>query len=47
MPVYVLGSGTNVLVSDGRVHGLVIRLARKFGYLSVHDGNALVVPVTA
>lgn len=42
VPVYVLGSGTNVLVSDSGVHGLVIRLARKFGYLSVHDGNALV-----
>ena len=37
LPVYILGSGTNVLVSDAGVHGLVIRISQSFGYLSIQD----------
>jgi UDP-N-acetylmuramate dehydrogenase len=38
LPVYILGCGTNVLVSDSGVNGLVIRVAADFAYLSFQDG---------
>ncbi|HHV08322.1 MAG TPA: UDP-N-acetylmuramate dehydrogenase [Firmicutes bacterium] len=40
--VRVLGSGTNVLVSDAGVEGLVIRIGRDFSYLSINNGSARV-----
>ena len=42
LPVYVLGSGTNVLVSDQGVKGLVLRIARNFGYSSIQNGSVRV-----
>lgn len=36
--IYILGCGTNVLVSDSGVDGLVIRIAANFAYLSFQDG---------
>lgn len=42
LPVYVLGSGTNVLVSDQGVNGLVLRIGRDFGYLSLENGSVRV-----
>ena len=41
VPVTVLGVGSNLLVRDGGVKGLVIRLMRGFTGIAV-DGNALV-----
>jgi len=38
LPIYILGCGTNVLVSDSGVDGLVIRVAANFAYLSFQDG---------
>lgn len=38
LPIYILGCGTNVLVSDSGVDGLVIRIAANFAYLSFQDG---------
>ena len=49
-PVFVLGSGTNVLASDRGVHGLVVHLGRGFQFISwtvegdeatVHAGAAV------
>lgn len=42
LSTYVLGSGTNVLVSDEGVDGLVIRISKNFGYLSIQDGSVRV-----
>ena len=41
IPVTVIGVGSNLLVRDGGVPGVVIRLGRGFGGLS-HDGNGRV-----
>ncbi|MGI9463050.1 MAG: UDP-N-acetylmuramate dehydrogenase [Aestuariivirgaceae bacterium] len=38
IPVTVIGVGSNLLVRDGGVPGVVIRLGRGFGRLSVEDG---------
>ncbi len=38
IPVTVIGVGSNLLVRDGGVPGVVIRLGRGFGALSVEDG---------
>jgi UDP-N-acetylmuramate dehydrogenase len=38
VPVYVIGVGSNLLVRDGGVKGVVIRLGRGFGGLVVEDG---------
>ncbi len=38
IPVTVIGVGSNLLVRDGGVPGVVIRLGRGFGQLSVEDG---------
>ena len=40
IPVVVLGKGSNVLVSDDGVRGLVLRLGRSFGWAS-RDGDRL------
>lgn len=41
VPVYVVGVGSNLLVRDGGVPGVVIRLGRGFGDLSVEDGHRI------
>src|SRR5689334_4637115 len=38
IPVYVIGVGSNLLVRDGGVPGVVIRLGRGFGELAVKPG---------
>ncbi len=38
VPVRVIGVGSNMLVRDGGVAGVVIRLGRAFGAVSVEDG---------
>ena len=38
IPVYVIGVGSNLLVRDGGVPGVVIRLGRGFGEISVESG---------
>jgi len=38
IPVYTVGVGSNLLVRDGGVAGVVIRLGRGFGDLAVKDG---------
>ena len=42
VPVTVIGVGSNLLVRDGGVRGVVIRLGKAFGQISV-DGNRLLV----
>ena len=37
IPVYVFGVGSNLLVRDGGVEGVVIRLGRAFGTVTVED----------
>lgn len=39
LPIFVLGGGTNLLVSDRGVHGVVLRLGRSFAWLRWHTGN--------
>ena len=41
MPVFPLGLGSNLLVRDGGVPGVVIRLGRGFGGIEVLDGHRL------
>ncbi len=43
MPWWVLGAGSNVLVGDGGVRGIVIRLAGDFSDVRVRAENGLVV----
>ncbi|MGD9784717.1 MAG: UDP-N-acetylmuramate dehydrogenase [Hyphomicrobiaceae bacterium] len=38
VPVYVIGLGSNLLVRDGGVRGVVIRLGRGFGNIAVESG---------
>jgi UDP-N-acetylmuramate dehydrogenase len=38
IPVHVLGAGSNTLVRDGGVRGVVIKLTPAFGKVSVEDG---------
>jgi UDP-N-acetylmuramate dehydrogenase len=39
VPIYVIGVGSNLLVRDGGVPGIVIRLGRGFGNLAVEEGH--------
>ena len=39
IPVYVIGVGSNLLVRDGGVPGVVIRLGKGFGEIKVEDGH--------
>ena len=39
IPVYVIGVGSNLLVRDGGVPGVVIRLGRGFADITVEEGN--------
>jgi UDP-N-acetylmuramate dehydrogenase len=41
VPVTVIGLGSNLLVRDGGIEGVVIRLGRGFGEISVEDGARL------
>jgi UDP-N-acetylmuramate dehydrogenase len=41
LPVLVIGLGSNLLVRDGGVPGVVIRLGRGFGQVAVEDGCRL------
>lgn len=41
MPLTVIGLGSNLLVRDGGVRGVVIRLGRGFGEIRVEDGHRL------
>lgn len=41
LPRYVIGLGSNLLVRDGGVPGVVIRLGRGFGQITVHDETKL------
>ena len=41
IPVFVIGLGSNLLVRDGGVAGVVIRLGRGFGDIKVEDGHRL------
>ncbi len=41
LPVHVIGLGSNLLVRDGGVRGIVIRLGRGFANSAVEDGNRL------
>ena len=48
MPSFVLGSGSNLLVGDGGIRGLVLQLAGDFASIAVReDGNAVVVEAGA
>jgi UDP-N-acetylmuramate dehydrogenase len=42
MPVTVLGAASNVIVRDGGVHGVVIRLGRGFGGITVETDGIVV-----
>lgn len=39
LPVFVMGRGSNLLIADEGFPGLVIRLADKFGAVSIEDGR--------
>jgi UDP-N-acetylmuramate dehydrogenase len=41
VPVFTLGLGSNLLVRDGGVRGVVVRLGRGFGNITVLDGQRL------
>lgn len=41
LPVYVIGLGSNLLVRDGGVPGVVIRLGRGFSEIKVEEGHRL------
>lgn len=41
LPVFVIGLGSNLLVRDGGVEGVVIRLGRGFGEIRVEDDHRL------
>jgi UDP-N-acetylmuramate dehydrogenase len=41
VPVTVIGLGSNLLVRDGGIPGVVIRLGRGFGDITVEEGNRL------
>lgn len=41
MPVRVLGIGSNVIIRDGGVSGVIIRLPRRFSWVKREEGNRL------
>ncbi len=41
VPVTVIGLGSNLLVRDGGIAGIVIRLGRGFGDITIEEGNRL------
>jgi UDP-N-acetylmuramate dehydrogenase len=46
LPVTVIGAASNIIVRDGGIHGVVIRLARGFGDIT-RDGDGLIVGAAA
>jgi UDP-N-acetylmuramate dehydrogenase len=43
MPWWIIGAGSNVLVGDGGVRGIVLRLAGEFATAQVHAGERAVI----
>jgi UDP-N-acetylmuramate dehydrogenase len=41
IPITVIGLGSNLLVRDGGIEGVVIRLGRGFGEIKIEDGSRL------
>jgi UDP-N-acetylmuramate dehydrogenase len=41
IPITVIGLGSNLLVRDGGIEGVVIRLGRGFGEIKIEDGHRL------
>jgi UDP-N-acetylmuramate dehydrogenase len=41
VPVTIIGLGSNLLVRDGGIEGVVIRLGRGFGEIAVEEGSRL------
>ncbi|MGH6885876.1 MAG: FAD-binding protein, partial [Geminicoccales bacterium] len=41
IPVTVIGLGSNLLVRDGGIAGVVIRLGKGFGDIAIEDGSRL------
>jgi UDP-N-acetylmuramate dehydrogenase len=41
VPVFIVGLGSNLLVRDGGVPGVVVRLGRGFGEIKVEDGHRI------
>lgn len=42
LPLYVIGNGTNLLVRDGGIRGMVVNIGSAFCYLKVQSENLLV-----
>ena len=40
-PITVIGLGSNLLVRDGGIEGVVIRFGRGFGEINIEDGSRL------
>ncbi|MDP9016842.1 MAG: FAD-binding protein, partial [Candidatus Eremiobacteraeota bacterium] len=43
MPWFVLGSGSNLLIGDGGLRGIVLRLSGAFTHISVHEDQTHVI----
>ena len=41
IPVYVIGAGSNLIVRDGGVPGVIIRLGRGFNEVKIEDGQGI------
>src|SRR3974390_402052 len=41
IPVYVIGAGSNLIVRDGGVPGVIIRLGRGFNEVKIEDGQRI------
>lgn len=41
IPVYVLGAGSNTLIRDGGIKGVVIKLAREFSFINIKGDKAI------
>ncbi|NNM55778.1 MAG: FAD-binding protein, partial [Acidocella sp.] len=47
MPVSVIGAASNLIVRDGGINGVVIKLARGFGEIVVQDEGAIIAGAAA
>jgi UDP-N-acetylmuramate dehydrogenase len=41
IPIFVLGAGSNTLIRDGGIKGVVIKLAREFSYINLKGDKAI------
>ncbi len=41
IPYYVMGNGSNILISDDGIKGIVINLESAFNYLKIEDGSVI------